>query len=114
MQNRFRKPGWENITYVVQQHKTDVIFRRSLDGKKVIAIFPEISDAAFGADYCLSCVDDNFALTTIDIFKDTFPISKDELEVEFFIRDLESIGYNLNVVSLFTEKHAKARKKLLT
>lgn len=88
--------------------KTKVIFRQWKIGCEIIALFPEIAGDITGR-YCMSYMrTGQHSSATPEIIKDTKPVSGHDYYPLY--KELTSLGYNLQIVKRFTNKHHEIRK----
>lgn len=87
--------------------KTKVIFRTFPDGG-VIALFPEVPTDPYLHKHCLSYMNvGQHGAASVHLSRYTRPSSRDE--VGLLKGELESIGYDLEVVKRFRLSHHKKR-----
>lgn len=91
-------------------HKTRVIFRKFKKGGDIIALFPEIPGTrAWYAD-CMSYQHiGQHGAASIDLADVTS--RPEQYEIAPLKKELEGIGYNLEIVTRFTPQDLTARKR---
>lgn len=90
-------------------NKTKVIFRKFKDGGDILALFPELPGANSWLQFCYSYQHiGQHGTASVGIVSDTIPATPEEYAPLF--KELESIGYNLEIVSKLSNKHARARQ----
>ena len=90
--------------------KTKVIFRQWKIGCEIIALFPEIATDTFGYN-CQSYirVGQHGAASPSIMLKDTKPAILEDGAVKKLIKELEQIGYNLEIIKRFRYSHQQIR-----
>jgi hypothetical protein len=91
------------------KEKTKVIFRQWKIGCEIIALFPEIAVDTIGYN-CQSYMRvGQHGAASPDIIRDTKPANLNDGCVKKLIAELESIGYNLEIIKRFRYKHQQIR-----
>jgi hypothetical protein len=94
------------------KHKTRVIFRKFKKGGDIIALFPELPGTNKWYADCESYMHTGqHGAASIDIASVTK--RAEPHEVAPLKKELEGIGYNLEVITKFTPQHLTARKRAI-
>jgi len=93
----------------MDKEKTKVIFRQFKIGCEVIAFFPEICGDITGY-LCMSYMKcGQHGAASPNLIKDTKPANLEDGSVKRLIRELEELGYNLEIVKRFRYTHQQTR-----
>ena len=89
--------------------KTKVIFRQWKIGCEIIALFPEICGDTTGY-LCMSYMRvGQHGAASPNLIKDTKPANLEDGVVKKLIKELEDIGYNLEIIKRFRYTHQQIR-----
>jgi len=93
----------------MDKEKTKVIFRQWKIGCEIIALFPEIAVDTIGYN-CLSYMRvGQHGAASPNIIADTKPANLNDGAVKTLIKELECIGYNLEIIKRFRYSHQQIR-----
>ena len=97
----------------MDKEKTKVIFREWKIGCEIIALFPEIAVDTIGYN-CQSYmhVGQHGAANLMAVLSDTKPANLEDGAVKNLIKELEYIGYNLEIIKRFRYKHQQTRMEM--
>jgi len=96
------------------KEKTKVIFRQWKIGCEIIALFPEKACDTLGY-FCQSYMRiGQHSAANPDIVADTKPANLKDGAVKTLIKELESLGYNLDIIKRFRYKHQQIRMESAT
>ena len=86
-----------------------MIFRQWWIGCEIIALFPEIATDTIGYN-CQSYMQvGQHGAASPDIITDTKPANLEDGVVKRLIKELEELGYNLEIIKRFRYKHQQTR-----
>jgi hypothetical protein len=92
------------------KEKTKVIFRQWANGR-VVAMFPEIAADTRGW-YCQSYMHvGQHGAANPDLVRNTKPANFDDDAVKDLIKELETLGYNLEIIKRFRYSHQQTRQE---
>ena len=94
----------------MDEQPTKVIFRKETDGT-ITAVFPELPGTNDPQTFTVYAHIGQHSSANYDWYRTTTAASLHECESLF--RELQSIGYNLQVVKRFTARHSIERRKVL-
>ena len=94
---------------MADKEKTKVIFRQWKIGCEIIALFPEICGDTTGY-FCMSYMHcGQHSIANPEIVADTKPANLEDGAVKSLIKELEELGYNLEIIKRFRYTHQQTR-----
>ena len=93
----------------MDKEKTKVIFRQWPIGCEIIALFPEIAVDTIGYN-CQSYMHcGQHGAASPNVVQDTKPAILNDGSVKTLIKELEELGYNLEIIKRFRYTHQQTR-----